>query len=1841
MNNKNNKIKNIVFKPPNTSNNNINKSNDESNNPIVFNNENYVITKRNSNKNNAKQQNEGSSENENEGVSTNENQNEESENKNEGVSENANSNNIRTIIFSNNEKINNSENENIIFNNLEEENITKFIFNQQDVIIKENIAIQNKNIIYKDDIVYLEDLINQLLSEYPVTLQDNKYIQKEVQEVANKIIEAKNYGIKNNNMLEKGIEYPFIDDIINNKFRKSKILPIIFDKHVIYTKIQDSDKNKNNDINYKNEGIINFIESLENKEGIFEENQIIQNTEIKKLYHEKALNKIDYKNYINKFYHLIKAHFTKYDKNDTTIGYIKNPKDSILALRYYDYDTIQWNTYKTDNDYTTSKDIFNEIGKIKGIEENVFIKGSDINIVGFMVLSVNNDIDTMNKSFKKIGEITKIANINNAVLIECKDHKLSNDNFIYIQESNSFPNINGKYLNNIKIINKDTIELVINNKLINEGNHGILYSINKLEFDLYEIFQKDDNLNIEFKRSTYSEAEINNNHNKVYLFDNTNINKLEYNEIIKNIIPSLDYIYKTLENKIKGAYTFDDVNNIIKPYSININDFNINQIKNIKIFLSKNLDKILNVKNNSIKINLNKNNKKLFENNSYFLANQYITDKNIETIYGKYIHLNKPQDNFILRLRWIESQKDNGTIYYLNYLLKNKIDVDKTYIQQKITELSDLLEMLQNNFNKEKNINNKNKSSKIYRFNTYIITESDAEDNFKNLKNTLLDDTVVFYKNNIYLWKGKLIEFKNLEDNTLALVEKDIWVWKNNIWIKSDAVSKYDNIKYLCELNNIDLSDLKLDSLDCIYRKDIGCHTKLYIRLHNNIIKIDEYLKNFKKINESFNHNNINNKIDYFKKIYFSSILLDNILNDNVSAASDDNVSAASDDNVSAASDDNVKIEIINDNLTKILNKLKKINNYDKRLEYIYLLIEKDGLLINNEIYSKKYKRKMNFCAHYNFFKKIYYADSPDEKVKLTDLMLTKYSDYGEDEKNNHICKVCGEILLNNDYDESAGFTATGALKISRDLWVDETKEIKTNTLNYKEFDDDTLKIFLLNYGLSFDNIEEALSVYNFIVKNLFPKSGAKVPNKEIINIIIESIQKIKNIPSYAFYKNKEIKKLQEKGFSKIDIEKQDLKGIFDSGYKRYLKIKKSSIIVSRFLISVQTNIPNIIRTSKLTICPFYSFNGEEGISYMACILNEMKIVILKEEKQTFEILKVSILESYNDFKNSMHIKKLFRNKENYEKGLFDKIEDYKFKNEILEINNQLIEPIKVGDEYNELIKSVDDIESIKKLENILINRLKFLAKSIVKVVKDVIAESPISDYYIPKVESSCCTEVAEQYINYYYYIELKSSELIKFNIDESRLIFNYMKYFINKGSIHRFILYDKNKFDGIYNTFIIDNEINTSRDIINKVFEIFVDTGIYAGTLREYIEDIDIKTGLNKNKIISKDYTIKEYQNLLRNIEKHNIKYYKKYETNNFDKDELDSLKKDSIQNLDKIINNLVKNVANILNKDEKFINKYTELIRNFGIFDEFSIKKTNKKKLDYIKKFYITKLKKYLSIIKNKKHKNIDNIKLNFIEDETIAKEMQIDIYNEYNKLEEFLHENIQKYFIDLSIDYTNDEINSITGIDNIYDSKYEKIKVYSNFNFNDAGNVLLYILISQLNNLLQCNAESEYESPNNNRTKCTYIAKFILILFEDLDSDNDLFNICKKDVEGIQNSLIHDKIEFKIKQYLKDEDYLSKMASKGTEEDMDEIDENEDNDIMEKCKNDFISKYGTEPTNDELETYKNDYLKNIEEEYEYDLDDTVKGADVMDQGAGYGEFNEFDFEDGDGFIYDPENE
>jgi hypothetical protein len=286
----------------------------------------------------------------------------------------------------------------------------------------------------------------------------------------------------------------------------------------------------------------------------------------------------------------------------------------------------------------------------------------------------------------------------------------------------------------------------------------------------------------------------------------------------------------------------------------------------------------MNIKNNNIiTLNFNKNNKKYFKMDNFFLADKYIKNNNIEKIYGKYIFYNKPEDNLRLRLKWIETKRDNGKLYYLYYLLdnhkKNKIN-NKTYINyidNKIIELEKTIKQIEKNFKEKKN----KEKNKLYKYQAYIVTDADAEDGFKILKKIIIDGTVIFYKDNLYIWQGKPVKIENLEENTLALVGDKLWIWKNNKWSMSLSTPIYNNIQYLCELNNIDLENIKLDSLDCIYRKDVGCNTKIYIRLEESFNKLNYDLVNFKKLKEYIINNtfikNIENQINELIQKYYTN----------------------------------------------------------------------------------------------------------------------------------------------------------------------------------------------------------------------------------------------------------------------------------------------------------------------------------------------------------------------------------------------------------------------------------------------------------------------------------------------------------------------------------------------------------------------------------------------------------------------------------------------------------------------------------------------------------------------------------------------------------------------------------------------------------------------------------------------------------------------------------------------------------------------------------------------------------------------------------------------------------
>ena len=1821
----------------------------------------------------------------------------------------SNTNNNNAVVFFNNVETNkNNENEVILNKDSEDENqedIEQFIFNNKNVIIEEDVYIQEQDRIYSDDIIYLQEIQNQLLSSYPVTRQSDKYIQEICEKTSQDIINAKNLGIKRYNIIENNIKYNLVLDYINNHFYSNWVIPIVMDKHKIFSHLKKDDSD---DFINENKSDYFFSDSLEDEKGIQPENQISQFILLKNIFHEGALGKINYKNLQRDYAEIANPYVSKYESNSSqlNVGYITTPEESCNVLRFYDLDTINWNSHIASNEITTPSDIIDENRKIKGIKQSKFIDGDDINIVGFMILPF---YEKMQKEYIEVGIATNIYPKDNRIIVECKNHGLEENDKIFIENSNSIPNINNVYQKSVSIIDKNLFSINISQKLIKNGSYARILKINKLYFDLYKMTKEDIDYKSAFLKSTYINKTESTRHNKVYIFSDINIeNKDELKNIINTIVPSIDDILHFENKNLLQCRTFNDVNRILAKYYLKIDDLDLEQVNYIKSIFLDNLKKVIenkiDIKTNKKKINKFTYNFKHKNIDVDFLSNEIITNKEITQYYGEYPHLNKPEDNIMLRLKWVNGQKDNGELYFLQIIgkkyMENKSSINKL-IGQKVIQYDKLLKDIDKSFLDDVKKANKtvgkktgdDKNQNIFIYQPYVVTQDDVDQKFESMKKYLKDKSTIFLNGKVYLWEGgKEKELNDIKLNTFALVNDELWKWDGESWIKTDIEPAYDDINYISIFENLDLSKIsyeefkKIEALKSKHEAEILFYFQEIsdkMNIYEKYLKNNEYIEIIKKRSEII-----------IKKYFSSGTFVLQSEND------DKNIN-------------NFYVKKEKDELDYLLSHIYRIENDYLKQNLFFELLDKDGIVIDKNVYSKKFKRGMNICGHHMYLKNAAYANEVDSINKILTSMLGIYSDNGATEKNIHCCVNCGEFLLNNDFDDTEGFNDKGMLVKSRVIWSDKDIDIETDEKNLYNLSllyegdsntnlcqDKRFREVLLNSGLSIDLIDEATNVCSFITNNLYSKSGVKLLNHQLINIIIDSIQKINEIPSFQIFKFKEIKKYQEKGFSKGDIEKFEERGVFKISYDTYKKIKTSSIITARFLIGVQTSLETIKRSSKSSVCAFTSFDGNHGIEFMACILKEMQIVLIKDIDKTIDTYKKYLEESYSDFKKMVSIRELFKTKYLHDKNLAKKIDD--FKQTFAEENGLLlIEHTPLNPDFPKEVKKCKKSSEINDLKRAYNNRRLYLVKKIKSIISSVIAKSDLSDPIFGLPEMACCMESSEDYFNYYKYIQLNSDENIMTYIDELNNLDNYKPLFLQSGDYHRLYFKDPYKDMAIINKFAIDNETTTSESIIMDMFETFVSTGPKAGTKREYITKgatkFDLISGYTKSEILSKKYTIDEYRKLLDDIEKNNITLPQPDKNPSID-DTIKLLmnKKESEIKLDNEIKLLIRNISNILKKGKDFEGKYIHLFRNLGNFTYLvkegsnsankkqSIKNkflVEKNRLDYLKKVYIQYLRKYLSIIKNGLSKDKEEQNLSFAQD-FVVKEMQIAIYEHYQKFEKFINDDIRKYFKNINLDFSNKYINSIIGKDSSYTFDYEKVKFYSDFNFNDASIFLLFIIVRQMNKMFSCNVLKEndenklIEDTSNNeeddlilnmdlqRKECKYIAEFILCIMEMMEDDFEIFEVCKNQSEKVKNIYIHDIIETKAKYILQDDDegFFAKQlqmisgkviqqvneADQKIEEEQVDINmslekDEEINFLVEQEKDKYINQFGVAPSEQYLEDYKQKQFEamNGNGDNEDMMDDGPKGEDVIDQGANYGGFADYDFETGDGFDYAPEQE
>ena len=1820
---------------------------------------------------------------------------------------------------------------------------------EEEVFINEKNRIYHDDSIYLKDLQN-ELLATYPVSRQGSVYIQRKVEEEAKQLVELKNIGMKQFQIFSSGVETKNV-YDIIHNKISSQ-SNVWFLPIVYDKHRIYAKLgegeEKDDQTRTNEIQDAEENVL-FTETQENKEGIVEDNQKVQMCGLSELFFDYLNGKINFQNYLNKVKSITQPYLLD-DKNKIIHTKFTNPT---RVLRYFDFSTDQWNTRLTENDFMISYDVLDERQKIKGLRESVLMKGEEVCVIGYMLLPYAGYKDTMKKNIYpidkssstpitknlvKVGDIEKISQTGDYIILTVPNHGLLSGEKIVVEDTDSFPSINNIYQKSVEIIDKDQISIKTSKKIVTEGSKGVVYRVSKLQFDLYDVEynNKSTEVNVRFLQSTFEKEEV--NHPKIYLFRDFGLSSsIIYEETIKTIVPSIEKLFTENQSFVSTLLNPASLNRILFPYGINWDEVQKEQMEKIYEIIQSNTEalkkRIADEGNLTIdEVNahfktLFAQNKSLFQNVSNPYADVYMNEKELVKWYHKYPYLQKSFDNQSLRSHWIFNHIDSGSLFMAISSLNNSSywkSMPIQFVKDKRLSLEEEQKQMTKNIQKEMNQSKKKKTCSPYILEALMLPDS--------IKNTIPQEWIgkvpensyILSNEQIYEVKKKEVILLSSENDSLALIhfsgdqlfEKDeVWKYEKNKWKKTNIQPKYHNLKYLCEFKNIEIDKLDLDDLDCLYQKEYGCIPRTLQRLYERSEKQKLIIEDFdhleKNLSDDNYKKNLQEQIDFLINKHFKNIAdveqnefileIPGTTNEmkeelDLKTNKSNKKSKKNKENKNFTNKDDEIIDAISpqpimkeDEFTFLMNQIRTIKNDSLRNDFIFRLIETDGILIGQDFYSKKFKKRMNICGHYLYFQKLSNTQDPDTRSRLYDDLTTIYSDNGEDMMDMHICKFCGEQITLNEYDETEGFTDEGQLKKTRQIWSPKTADIESDiqeilaTLTKEaviiDCETKEFRESLLKFGLSMEDMAQAMDVCHFITRNLFPKSGFLLQSLDLLNCVIDSLQKIKTIISFQTYKSREIKKYQEKGMRNMNIQRMEEKRIFEQSYDIYRKIRIGSIITARFLISVQTALPQPLTTSKVGTCVFTSIDGDAGIDFMTCILDEMQWVSLREKSR--EILKNGILDAYDTFKNVYSIKKRFHEKQQYMQEMTIKKQRFKEEQKVMDESipdaTALFVEKELPETFQKSLQSSNTIEKFNALNKERVGRMLYVTHQILESVDQVIAQSPCTDPILGgQVENSCCTEIATEYIDYYFYITKNSKIPVPEMIDESKTLQTMDKYVNKFGCFHRFQLFNPLKFDGIINQFPIDDGIHTSPELILKTFERFVDKGAYKGQLRQFVgtgeNATDIFTGESLKEIKSKKYTITDYQHLLESIEENNMKIPRARSTEYYTKATLDQMKKAAYDYLDDEIKKMVETVYVVLNKSDKnFIPKYINYVRNLGleILDKSASpqrkQRVQKERFQNIKSFYLQTFLKNLYTIKNNYESPEVEVKLDFAPRES-SLELQSILHDERQKLEVFLIPEVRKFFINLELNYSVNDIRNLFGREYVYNEETQKMEVDKDFEFYDANTVLLFLMVSQLNQFLNTRSDEQPISkkgskPISGNIKLVRLCEFVMFLLEKMEENYQWMNECKGDMERVEQQLIHDFIQMKLKFYsrtLEVEDsylaYMQSRAYKGAaitedvkqelrkEDDMItiQLEEQERSEfIKDKAKTSLMKKLGREPTPIELQAQEDLYREElddvlIEDEEQFDLSANAKGR--PDAGADYGELSEFDFEASEGFDY-----
>tara|TARA_B110000977_G_scaffold198552_1_gene283660 strand:- start:2359 stop:6834 length:4476 start_codon:yes stop_codon:yes gene_type:complete len=1030
----------------------------------------------------------------------------------------------------------NSNNEINIFNNNNNNNI---------VNIQNTENIPEHERIYDAD-VYIKDIENYLLNQYPITKQGSKYIQNKIKAELDNILSIKEYG---DQIIRYG-KNKIKTDILNNEFNYSWIIPIVKDKKDIYIDVLENNNNNNNN----NEILLK--ETLMNKEGLEMKDIRKYLKKINDIEENYNNNKLTLTEYYKLKYKLIQSY--KIDYSNT--GYKVKSISDTTALRYYDMSTKYWDTHNVNKPiyiYLLEKDENDEYIPVK----KKIIEGDEINVVGFMILKI--DDFNLEKTLRKL----PILNIKTGktTTIELDNHKLINNENIFITTKN----IIGQY--KVKVVDNNNIIIKFDSRDLKGESGGFVHIDSKLNYE-QTIISK--NKKILFDKT----VDKNMTKNKVYLFDSFNVTKDDLNEILEKIIPDYNTILSNLYERIKDSIFVDQFNAEVEQYNIDYTNINIAELEYVNGILNENSKKIKEEvytpsKQESVPDN--------FQNTIYSYKN--IQTPNLVEFYGIYPLLNNSKDTLIKRIAWIYGQPDNGQLF-LDELKLETYNISKTEIDKEINKLQ-----IPKTFPLE------------YKIRILFFSDKNIDD--------LKDDLNI----SSYLPSDRII----CNNKVYKSIKPGKWELSDDVFNKDD---KALYIQYL------ESKEYQFDGSSWNFIKDLPPHIQ---SRHMNCFDKEMSLLNNECVSKEFLNY-------YIKKAIYDTVLskLDIIIP--INKQKYQYTSKISEiENSNNKEDINIDLNE-SQNLNNYIRQILSLKDQSNRNHLLYKLINLDGIIINDYIYSKRYSSKM-MCGHFKFLSEIYNTDIEEEKSRLTTEMMSVYSDAGDVSGELNICKVCGQTLsLIESEDDVVGYTKSASLIHSTTLTHSDLMKVKTeqdknrhmnqiiDSINPKS---ELFKNDMLELKLDVDKFKH-INQLAILIGTFNKKVGVKIKRSDYYKVIVDCNNSIETIIPYTQFKKKQIMRLKQKRSSNSIIDKYESSGWFKKRFQEIYDRNEYAIIASRLLVSYQKASPPYRMTISNTSCVFEGF--QSGIDYMVCIIGELS---QKRYKEDLERIRNDFVRYYENYK--------------------------------------------------------------------------------------------------------------------------------------------------------------------------------------------------------------------------------------------------------------------------------------------------------------------------------------------------------------------------------------------------------------------------------------------------------------------------------------------------------------------------------------------------------------------------------------------------------------------------------